>query len=671
MTGHKYIDRICIAGIILSVVLTLLFMNGEAIGLSKIVDTDVKASETAAVFTDNDLNGNWDTSSAVQIVMEGDKGSVSGNGAYFLDGNLVIASPGKYVISGTLDDGSIIVDFEQSAKVWILLDGVDISCMDDACFRVEEADKVFLTLAEGSENRMASGETYSEEALKDGTGGVIYSHDDLTINGSGTLAIEAGYKHGIESNDDLVITGGSISITCVQDGMHANDKLKITGASITVNAGDDAIHCETEIYIESGTILLENCSEGIEAPTITIDGGDITIYPTDDGINANGGESSIGFGGMGGFPNDIPSQDGTMQEAGSPQRADADVEESDIFPTITINGGTIMVINENGRDADGLDSNGDLIINGGTIFVSLNGSGGNNGLDYGSEYGGQCLINGGIVVACADSSMLEEISNASAQCTFTYVAEETIPAASTVTLADAEGSVILTREIPCSFSSLIISSPDLQLGQSYTLSIPANESETDTVTAGESETDTNTDTDTEIDAGTDRNTNTDTDIDTDIGTDSVEVTFDETVISLGASAGFMMTGMPGQGQRPDGENMTGIPGQGQGPGGENMGGGQRLNFGNMDENGTPAMPGQRPDTEDMSESQEPDFGSMDENGMPALPGQNTATAEKIENIGTENVESESIALDYDPAVWIWMLVCAAVLSVGIVFVRKQ
>lgn len=649
------------AGILLSLVITILFMNGSALGLASIVDEDSESGEGMVHFTENDLDGTWDASLAVPITLDGDGGVISGNGAYFLGGDLVIAIPGRYVISGSLDDGSIIVDYEQNAKTWIMLDGVDLSCSDDACLRVDDADKVFLTLAEGSENTMKSGETYSEEALADGTGGVIYSHDDLTINGSGSLTIEASYKHGIESNDDLVITGGTIDITCVQDAMHVNDSLKVTGSSITVNAGDDALHCDTEIYIAGGTILLESCYEGIEAPTITIDDGEITIYPTDDGINANGGDSGFGFGNMGQAPagheqagmeseaqgmmpagmesevqgmmhgaQDMMSADmeteaegmahGGMESgaqgmmpAGMESEAQADLaqnsetetQEDDVQPTITINGGSIVVINEAGMDADGLDSNGDIIINGGSVFVSMNGTGANNGLDYGSENGGQCLINGGTVIACAGSSMLEEISEDSGQCTLVYVPDETISADSTLTITDASGETILTKEIPLAFSSLILSTPEFEQGQTYKISISSS------------------------------------------GEDAVNesIAFDETVLSTGMSGGMGFGGMQQAGQMPGFGNTTDT---------ENTADAEAMTEGEFPQHG------QMPNFENMTEG---DRSSM----MEAFQdGQRDSTDDNNENTS----EVQTTISDYDTGTWIWMAVCVVALIGGILFVRR-
>ena len=298
MASGKNIDRICVAVTLLALLLTLLFMNGEALGLQKAEDGD--AVSDSGYFTANDLRADWDTESATAIELNGSSGTVHGGGAYFYQGNLVISSGGWYVLSGTLEDGYISIDTGNSAKVWLLLDGVQVSCSDNACLRVENAKKVFVTLAEGTENSFSSGETYSEAALADGTGGVIYAHDDLTLNGSGSLTLTAAYKHGIEANDTLAITGGSLSITCPQDGLHVNDACNLREASVTIAAGDDGIHSDTSVYVESGTVLISECSEGIEAPVIELAGGDVTIYPTDDGLNASSGASTDGFGGFGG-----------------------------------------------------------------------------------------------------------------------------------------------------------------------------------------------------------------------------------------------------------------------------------------------------------------------------------------------------------------------------------
>ena len=309
MSTHKNIDRICVVVLVLTLLVTVAFMNGEKLGIRVVADEDAESYSGSTYFTENDVDGDWaDNAYTTYITLDGSGGTIDGNGAYFLDGDLVISNGGWYVLTGTLEDGKIIVDAHDSSKVWIRLNGVTVSCSDDACLRVDQADKVFLTLAEDTENSFSSGTDYSEEALADNTGGTIFSHDDLTINGSGSLSITAGFKHGIDVNDSLVITGGTITITAPQDGIHVSDSLRFMEASLTIDAGDDAVHSDDELYIESGTVLINSCYEGFEAVTIDITGGDITMYPTDDGINANGGSSTMGFGGRGGGgTNGMPS----------------------------------------------------------------------------------------------------------------------------------------------------------------------------------------------------------------------------------------------------------------------------------------------------------------------------------------------------------------------------
>lgn len=186
------------------------------------------------------------------------------------------------------------MDAKNYSKVWIRLNGVNIHCEDSACIIVENADKVFLTLADGTDNILSDGTSYSEEASENGINAVIYARDDLTINGSGALTITASYDHGIKANDDLVITGGSIRIEAAGDAIHANDSCRITAAVMELTAGDDGFDLDGNdeeaagsesgyLYIESGTIGIRALGDAIRAAgDVMTDGGSITIYEQDD-----------------------------------------------------------------------------------------------------------------------------------------------------------------------------------------------------------------------------------------------------------------------------------------------------------------------------------------------------------------------------------------------------
>lgn len=529
MSTDKHIDRICIIITLAALLVTVLFMNGEKLGIERIVDEDAEKYSDLDQFTANDQNGEWDAEGATVITLNGDSATVSGNGAYANKGSVVITNAGKYVLSGTLTDGTISVDAYISSKVWLLLDGVDITSSNNAAIRVEEADKVFITLAEGSENFLTSGETFSDAAIADGTNGAIFAHDDLTINGTGTLTILSGYKHGIDANDDLIITGGTINITAPLDGLHANDSLRIMNAnltidagddglmvskeggylhvesgtlnikatgdaihtagditiddgSITLTAGDDGIHSDTNVLINGGTVLISECYEGIEAVTIDIAGGDVTIYPSDDGLNANGGSGDM-FGMMGGFGR---GGWGQTTETVTPTST-AEAEEDDTT-WVRISGGSVTIINEDGRDSDGIDSNGDVIITGGTIRVSLPGGGSNNAIDFGSESGGKATISGGSLAAAGGAQMLENFDESSEQPVIMYNLTETVEGGTEVLVLDAEGNEILNYAPPMSFNSIFLSSPEMKVGETYTVVIGETEEEltldSDAVTLG-------------------------------------------------------------------------------------------------------------------------------------------------------------------------------------------
>lgn len=433
MSTGKHFSALCALVLALALAVTVLFMNGEKLGIRVVRDEDSETNEDSGYFTSNDQNTAW--TAATAITLSGDTATVSGSGAYASGGSVTIASAGYYDVTGTLTDGSLMVDAGKNAKVFLRLNGVTITCSDDAAIRVDQADKVFLTLAEGTENTVTSGENYSEAALADKTDGAIFAHDDLTINGSGALTVTAAYKHGIAANDSLRITGGTITVTAPADTVHVNDSLHITGAAITLSAGDDAIHSDTSVAILGGSLTVNTCCEGIEAPEILIEDGAITVTSTDDGINACGTETS----------------DGSL-------------------PSVTISGGTVTLLNPSGRDADGIDSNGNIDINGGLVYISLVGDGGNCALDYGSENGGACRINGGTVVACGSSTMLETMSENSAQPSLLY-AGTTQAAGTEITLQDSSGETLLTYAAPNSFSAVLVSCPEMQTGSTYTLTL--------------------------------------------------------------------------------------------------------------------------------------------------------------------------------------------------------
>ena len=224
------------------------------------------------MFTDRDYEEDYQEEDCVSVTLRGTTPSSSSDSVEISEDTITITEEGAYLISGTLSDGMIIVDAPDTAKVRLIFEGVEINSETSAPLYILEADKVFLTLAGGSENTLSNSGTYT--AIDDSNiESVIYSKQDLTLNGTGTLTISSPGGHGIVSNDDLAITDGTYNITAASHGLKANDSIRITGGSqLTVTAGKDGIHAENDedpslgfVYISDGTIAVEAEGDGISA----------------------------------------------------------------------------------------------------------------------------------------------------------------------------------------------------------------------------------------------------------------------------------------------------------------------------------------------------------------------------------------------------------------------
>lgn len=268
---------------------------------------------------------------------------------------------------------------------------------------------------------------------------------------SGTSDNGASTK-GLKSGGDLTVSGGHITVDSEDDCIHANGSLTITGGTFLLSAGDDGLHADDRLTVSAGNVTVSRSYEGIEAHSICISGGTISVTASDDGLNA-AGNGDEPFGGMLG---DWKGGDGSL-------------------PLLEISGGTLYV----NASGDGLDSNGDLIVEGGNIIVDGPVNDGNGALDGGTESGGRILCNGGTVLAIGASGMAETFSGDSVQCSFIKNYSETMQAGTRITIADENGETIFAYDSAKTFSSVVFSSPELVLGNTYILSVGG---QTDTIT---------------------------------------------------------------------------------------------------------------------------------------------------------------------------------------------
>lgn len=240
----------------------------------------VTVIDTSTLFSQQDLDGSYDASQAVAISLQGDTAACD-DPSVIMDGSTVtITAEGVYILSGTLYDGQIQINAPDSAQVQLVLNGVDITSADSSAIYALEADHVFITLADGSENSLSNGGAYlpiDENNLDS----VIFSKTDLTLNGSGSLAIYAEAGHGIVSKDDLIITGGTYTIEAASHGMTGKDTFCIADGTFTITSGKDGLHAENtedstlgSLYITGGTFTIAAQGDAVSASgALQIDAG--------------------------------------------------------------------------------------------------------------------------------------------------------------------------------------------------------------------------------------------------------------------------------------------------------------------------------------------------------------------------------------------------------------
>ena len=297
---------------------------------------------------------------------------------------------------------------------------------------------------------------------------------------------------GLKAGKALVISGGSITIDAQDDALHTDGDMTISGGECILSTGDDGAHAALSLTVLDGKITVLTSYEGLEANQITLAGGELDITASDDGINANGGSDGFsgGFGGgFGGRRSDMNSQsgdmtppdnsnmqtppDGNAPSGNPPTMPGQDAADSattddttDKQPLLLITGGKITV----NADGDGLDSNGDLRVEGGDITINGPSNGGNGALDIGTENGGAGVIAGGTLIALGTSSMAENFGSTSTQCAF-LVTMNSFGAGETITITDSQGNVLYTGLTVKSANSVVFSSADLVVGETYTVTI--------------------------------------------------------------------------------------------------------------------------------------------------------------------------------------------------------
>ena len=358
---------------------------------------------------------------------------------------------------GIMTDEKLSFEIPEGEEVTLVLSGTEISCEDGPCIEAYGGGTLVIVLPENTVNTVTSGNendkelnSQNEELKK----GVISAEGDIVITGDGRLNVNGYIKNGIHAGGDVVIEsgtiyldtarkgikskgnvhveGGTIIAKCLDDGINADADVEITGGIFSIKSGDDAVHADENIRISGGTINISGCYEGIEGHTIDISGGMFNIMASDDGLNTGGA-----------------------------------IDREDL-PWVHISGGDIYISVE---DGDGIDSNGDLYVSGGTLVIDGSETQWDAALDYGGEYGGTILIDGGFVFAAGNANMAGQFTGESSQCSVQFIVTRCVYAGSVVEVLDSAGNVLCSHKVLKTADSFVFSCEELCLGKKYVLKI--------------------------------------------------------------------------------------------------------------------------------------------------------------------------------------------------------
>lgn len=375
--------------------------------VSQAAKSDIDAGIAA-----EDIDVGYDEESSVGITFADGSAAISGDGATADGETVTISQAGTYILSGTAANGRIIVAADIKAEVKLIFNGLDITCSDNAPLLVSKAKKVYIVLEDGTENVLTDGASYSLGEDDSNTDGAIFSKADLTINGGGTLTVNANYKHGIVSKDDLVITDGNINVASASTAIEGKDSVKISGGTFNISAGTNGIKStNTEesdkgfISVTGGSFTVVANNDAFEAETVlSIEGGSFDITTGGGSANASmksdgtpngdwqnnmgngGGGPNGGMGrpddngnGMGGDPPAMPTADdtGLTLETAANTTTDSDsTDTTDSTSTsakalkagseVNISGGEFKIDSAD----DSVHSNGNIVITGGNISAA-------------------------------------------------------------------------------------------------------------------------------------------------------------------------------------------------------------------------------------------------------------------------------------------------------------
>lgn len=461
-------------------------------------------------YTDRDMDWSYSEDEAINIGLSETTASCSSKNVEIDGSTVTITKSGVYVISGSLTDGQLVVAAGDDAKVQLVLNDASVSCSCGPALYVKEAKKCFVTTLEGTENALSDAVDYELDNGED-SNAAIYSLANLTFNGAGTLSVAGNSRHGVYSKDDLVITGGTLSVTAQENGLVGHDCVKIgggnvtvvagkdgvksnkssnvgqgyvsmSGGSVSVQAGDDGIQAVVDLVVSGGELSVNAQDRALQsALQMSLEGGSVTVASGNDAFHAetvltvNGGSITAtscyeGLEAEKVYINDgtvditaaddainastadlTNSEDADDEQAGQSQQAGpggaGGMVAADGNCLVQINGGSVT-LNSSG---DAVDSNGNVKITGGLLLANGPASDGESAFDY----DGEATISGGTVLMLGRSGMAQSFTEGEQR--FSMQKNASVSAGDAVVMRDADGNVVCSLVATKNFNCILAS----------------------------------------------------------------------------------------------------------------------------------------------------------------------------------------------------------------------
>jgi hypothetical protein len=397
-------------------------------------------SSTTADSSDNALDHEeasdyvYNYSEAIQIVLNGGSITTNSSTVTVSDSTATITAAGSYRISGSLTNGQVIVDTQDTKIVQLIFAGVDISSSNSAPIYIINSEKTIIILEANTQNTF----TYSSSATTE-PNAALFSKSDVTIYGDGSLNIQSTYSDGISSKDGLIIKSGTITVNAQDDGIRGKDYVIFKGGKTTVTAGENGLISDNTadstkgyVSIQAGTVTVTSGGDAIEGQTdVIITSGQVTV--TSGGGSSNGLASGVSAKGIKGLvsvtvsggtitansADDTIHSNGTVTISGATITLSSGDDGIHADSAITMNSGNINIQ----TSYEGIEAV-TITINGGTIYVNssddgLNGAGGQDSSGFAGGPGGRgggdmfsggnanLYINGGYLVVYAGGDGLD------------------------------------------------------------------------------------------------------------------------------------------------------------------------------------------------------------------------------------------------------------------------